>query len=1149
MKIGVPWKVKGIRPDARETAREAARRAGMSLGEWLNSVIIDSAVEEGVRVRGRGEVEDEDSDDQDLTLVHERLDELTRHLQRVTAPVAPKPQSPRNNFDPDRQHLADAIARLDRRVEQLVNRPAPYQAPAAYQAPAPSHISQAPAAYNIAPPAPHYWAPTPPSYQAPAPVKVSQPAPAPIVPAPARVYQAPVADNGVERRPSPSMHWPSAIEQALAEITARQQALEADPEALAPWPLPIHTPEPPSTAAVPSPAPPLPIYPDAPPIMAEPPITVAPPAPPPPPAQNLSGLEQQLRQITTQIEALRQPSGLEEGIAALRGQLNEIARTLTEAMPRRAIEAIETEIRTLAGRLDSTRSAGVDGPALSAVERGLVEVRDALRVLTPAENLVGFHEAVRGLSQKVDLLASTSQDPAAFQQLEAAISTLRGILSHVASNEALVQLAGEVRELSAKIDQVASSANGDALTALEKRIGHIADALEKRSQNGGMVPPQLEAVIKGLSDKIERIQSSRGDDVSLGNLEDRIVKLVEKLDASGARFSQLEAIEKGLADLLAQTETQRAAGGAATANPQPAVNVDALQRDIARTQNSLESVHGTLGQVVDRLAMIETGIRSASAPRPAMPQAAPTPQSASSPPAASLPQAPQLPQGASSPQAGLPPTTTSPQTAALPLSAMRFPTPPAASPPPNAPDRATAAAAAAAAMARANPQAARRPIDPNLPPDQPLEPNSGGNRARKVASPADRIAASEADLGRAKPPVIADPGGKSNFIAAARRAAQAAAAEPSASDLRAVADDQNENTEPARKTIAHRVRSLFVGASVILIAAGVWRFAPSLTDSTDSPKPPSIARAQTKPAPASPKATDIAALATPQIGPAVAPKVPAAARPASEITGSVQSGSPSWMQQQAPSMPAIAATRPVGADKLPASIGAPLRTAAAGGNAAAQYEIGMRYAEGRGVSASFQEAARWLEYAAKQGLPPAQFRLGGLYEKGTGVKKDLDMARELYRAAADRGHAKAMHNLAVLYAEGAATKPDYRSAAQWFRKASDYGISDSQYNLAILYARGIGTEQNLTESYKWFALAAAQGDQEATKKRDEVGGRLDPASLAAARLAVQAFTAQPQPEEAIAVASPPGGWDGAAASTPAPKPKTRAASADKVGGM
>ena len=43
MKFGVPWSVKGIRPEARETAREAARRSGMSLGDWLNSVILQQA--------------------------------------------------------------------------------------------------------------------------------------------------------------------------------------------------------------------------------------------------------------------------------------------------------------------------------------------------------------------------------------------------------------------------------------------------------------------------------------------------------------------------------------------------------------------------------------------------------------------------------------------------------------------------------------------------------------------------------------------------------------------------------------------------------------------------------------------------------------------------------------------------------------------------------------------------------------------------------------------------------------------------------------------------------------------------------------------------------------------------------------------------
>src|SRR5438046_311115 len=43
MKSGVPWQVSGVRRDARETAREAARRAGMSVGEWLDTVIRESA--------------------------------------------------------------------------------------------------------------------------------------------------------------------------------------------------------------------------------------------------------------------------------------------------------------------------------------------------------------------------------------------------------------------------------------------------------------------------------------------------------------------------------------------------------------------------------------------------------------------------------------------------------------------------------------------------------------------------------------------------------------------------------------------------------------------------------------------------------------------------------------------------------------------------------------------------------------------------------------------------------------------------------------------------------------------------------------------------------------------------------------------------
>jgi len=212
--------------------------------------------------------------------------------------------------------------------------------------------------------------------------------------------------------------------------------------------------------------------------------------------------------------------------------------------------------------------------------------------------------------------------------------------------------------------------------------------------------------------------------------------------------------------------------------------------------------------------------------------------------------------------------------------------------------------------------------------------------------------------------------------------------------------------------------------------------------------------------------------------------------------------------------------------QLPVAIGGPrLRSAAIAGDGAAAYEVAVRFAEGRGVPADMEEAARWYERAASKGLTPAQFRYATLLEKGQGVKKDLAQARRLYLAAAAKGNSKAMHNLAVLYAEGIDGKPDYSTAVQWFRKAAQRGIADSQYNLGVLCARGLGTAMSYPEAYKWFALAAAQGDKESARKRDDIAGRLDAAALAAAEQTVSAFVAEPQPAEASVVPEPPGGWD------------------------
>jgi localization factor PodJL len=227
-------------------------------------------------------------------------------------------------------------------------------------------------------------------------------------------------------------------------------------------------------------------------------------------------------------------------------------------------------------------------------------------------------------------------------------------------------------------------------------------------------------------------------------------------------------------------------------------------------------------------------------------------------------------------------------------------------------------------------------------------------------------------------------------------------------------------------------------------------------------------------------------------------------------------------------------------ERLPEAIGGPvLRAAALKGDPTAVYEIGVRFAEGKGLAANLDEAAKWYDRAAQAGVVPAIFRLGTFYEKGLSVKKDADIARRYYLQAADRGNAKAMHNLAVLDADGGGKGANYKSASQWFRKAADRGVADSQFNLGILYARGIGVEQNLAESFKWFSLAAAQGDADAARKRDDIAKRLDPQSLAAAKLAIQTFMPEPQPDDAVNVAAPAGGWDSGPAQANTAKPSAR----------
>ena len=103
--------------------------------------------------------------------------------------------------------------------------------------------------------------------------------------------------------------------------------------------------------------------------------------------------------------------------------------------------------------------------------------------------------------------------------------SLRGVVSNVASDGALAQLAAEVHALAAQFERATADSSTEALAKLEARIASLMES-------GRAVPPELEGSIRALSERLDRMQLSQGDQLALGALEDRIAKLSEKLDAS-----------------------------------------------------------------------------------------------------------------------------------------------------------------------------------------------------------------------------------------------------------------------------------------------------------------------------------------------------------------------------------------------------------------------------------------------------------------------------------------------------------------------------------------------------------------------------------------------------------------------------------------
>jgi localization factor PodJL len=395
------------------------------------------------------------------------------------------------------------------------------------------------------------------------------------------------------------------------------------------------------------------------------------------------------------------------------------------------------------------------------------------------------------------------------------------------------------------------------------------------------------------------------------------------------------------------------------------------------------------------------------------------------------------------------------------------------------------------------------------------------------------------------PAVETSPPGKHDYLAQARKAAQAQSL-PKQKEKAVRPPKQVRTAEvPEAPKLRGSSRVVLWGSAGLIAVAlmgGAWYFggrpeapravapSPTPTAPTASEAPPQDPFAQPpggQTASQSPNGAAVGATAAP---PNVAPlaatpaNTPAAAPVAKPGSASKP---PSTVAAAAPPQAGAAVTGPVVAGPLPAR-NVTLEAAAQSGDTVALYELGLqRLTVGRG-----NDGIALLRRAADGGLAMAQYRMAKLYERGEGVPSDLTIARQWTERAAASGNRRAMHDLGVYFARGEGAPLDEGAAFRWFRQAAELGVADSQYNLGVLYQQGRGVGASPSEALFWFSVAARQGDGDAAAHATALEAQLSAQQVQQARERAEAF----QPRAASAIANGDFGvraWDAAAPAAPA----------------
>ena len=866
----------------------------------------------------------------------------------------------------------------------------------------------------------------------------------------------------------------------------------------------------------------------------------------------------------------------EEAIARLDARIENLQSYLENDAREDRMPELADYLSDITGKIDALDARGVDQSLIARLDQ-LAQQIESISVPAPQsgavpEAVIGRLEALIG---RAEASVARSIDPLpGLETLDARLADIAHKLQQAevfaAGNimqpvNGLENVEAQLAEISARLDRPQMEYAPAAVPGfenLEARLADIADRLDMSSSMGS--GPSDEAM-RGLEDQIanlSRLISSAPSGAGTEAFDERLASIEEHL-ATSDEFVVEAARQAAEAALLAYSgQMGSAPSSQSIANMEV---ITALADDLKalenlsrktedRTTRAFEAVQETMLKIAGRLERLDAPSQAyhatGSNAEPAMPRTSTEPLDAAMRSAGDYEDELSEMNRTRAEQSGQP--ARSPSEAAAMAAAY------AASQATDAEDTAQQSGSTSdksflsglAARIRPGKDMPKSPAEPQFTEDDsppldptmdmeldaetanmPLEPGSGAPDINRILQKVREAQAAERQRGGSP---IENGSEKAEFLASARRAAMAAAAE-----VETIGKSRKSGGSGMLEVLKSRRRPILMAAGAILLAIMTIPLVSGLLSGgnedlatvepalVEPAAPTEQADAPTEVGPVSADTQDIRPVAEARL-PEVRVIEPGADQPLN-VTETAP-GLPSQEETAAiasseEQTPAVDGMLTAALDALPRdAVSGALKAAAEAGNPLAFYEIGARFTEGRGVPVDLAAAATWYQRSADLGHAPSQYRIANFYEKGSGVERDLDAAKKWYQMAAEQGNASAMHNLAVLYATAGAA-PDFENAAEWFQKAADVGVRDSQVNLAILHARGDGVPRDLEKSYKWFAIAANDGDKDAAVKRDEVFNALRPEQVEAARASVANWTAEPVDPDANEV-DVPASWNG-----------------------